>query len=232
MKRSILALAALISAALGAAAQGRLELRLVPGPAYSHTKWFGPAPIKLLPQTAFWIETADGRFVDSIYVTHRSAAADWRFAAGARRPEALPLWSHSRGLRAADGLFMPDAGRPLPDAISGATPEAAFSKTWAPPAGLAPGSYRIRAELNLAYDWNEAYPDKLPTSDPRWSAANGQPSILWEAELVLGTATTSAELAPVGSGSLDGSDGALRSGLEGMTSARRIAASITATYKP
>lgn len=182
MKRSIPAFVALILVALGASAQGRLELRLVPGPVYSHTKWFGPAPIKLLPQAAFWIETSDGRFVDSIYVTHRSAAADWRFGAGARRPESLPLWSHSRGLRAADGLFMPDAGHPLSDAISGATPEAAFAKTWTLPAGLAPGWYRIRAELNLSYDWNEAYPDKLPrptrAGAPRTASplSSGKPS--------------------------------------------------------
>jgi len=231
MKRTVVAVLVAL-AAFCAAAQGTLELRFAPGSAFVHTKWFGPAPVKLRPQMAFWIETADGRFGYTIFVTHRSAAADWRAAGGARRPEALPLWSHARGIQAVDGFYMPDAAHPLPDAVSGATPEAAFSKSWKLPADLAPGSYRIRAELNTSYDWNESYPDRLPKSNPRWSAANGQPSIVWEASIEIGRQPAQAELAPVGVGSLDGSDGDLRLGLEGITSAREIAASITVVYVP
>jgi len=232
MKRFLLALVATGLVASGAAGQGRLELRLAPGPTYRGVKWFGPARITLLPQIAIWIEDSSGRFVDTIYVTKKSAKADWWFAKGARRPEALPVWSHARGTQAADGSFMPEADHPLPDAVSGATPGATFALAWELPPGLALGTYRIRAELNLSYDWNEAYPDKLPKSDPRRTRWNGQPSIVWEAALPLGATESSAELMPVGSGSLDGSEGSIRPGLEGLTSSRTIAASIIATYKP
>lgn len=219
-------------AAASAQAQGMIELLLSPGPAYTHTKWFGPVPATLRPQMAFWIETADGRYVATVYVTHRSAAADWRAAGGARRPEALPVWSHARGVKAANGMYMPEPAHPLPDAISGATPKGAFATTWELPKGLAAGVYRIRAELNESFDWNEAFPDKLPRSDPRWSEANGQPSVVWEGSITIGPLPDQVKLTPVGTGALDGSDGDLRPGVEGLTSALTIAASIAATYRP
>lgn len=218
-------------ACLGGAAQGSLQLNLVAGPDYVHSVWFGPIPAKLRPQAAFWLETAEGAYVATIFVTARSATADWKAAKGARRPEALPIWSHARGIRAADGLYMPDGRQPMPDVVSGATPNSSFALTWKAPASLAPGLYRLRAELNASFDWNQAYPDKLPASDPRRTEANGQPSILYEGLLRLGSGPAEARLAAVGSGSLDGSDGALRPGLEGLTSALGMASEIRAVWR-
>jgi hypothetical protein len=227
---------------LGAAAPGTdldphhsgplVAVSVVPGPAYLHKVKFGLFSMTLTPQTAIWIETSDGRYVDTIYVTEKAATGKWSAAGGARRPETLPVWSHARGLAAPDGLYMPDKANRLPDAVSGATAKSAFTKTWQLPAGLVPGSYRIRVELNSSYDWNEAYPDKLPKTDPRWSEVNGQPSIVWECALELGDGATRASLAPIGTGAIRGEDGALRSGLEGITSARDLAASIEAEYRP
>jgi hypothetical protein len=233
-KGRTLFLAAVLAASASASlsAEGSISVSFVPGSAYSHRVRFGLISLSLTPQMAIWIETAEGRFVDTIYVTDKSAAASWRAAGGARRPEALPVWSHARGVAAPDGLYMPDKAHRLPDAVSGATAKAAFSKSWALPAGLAPSSYRIRAELNSSYDWNEAYPDKLPKSDPRWSEVNGQPSIVWEAALEIGAAAASATLRPVGTGALRGEDGNLRPGTEGLTSALELAASIAAEYRP
>jgi hypothetical protein len=231
MKKALFMSLALAAAAF-AAAQGSLELRLSPGSAYAPTKWFGPVPVRLHPQIALWVETDRGGFVDTIYVTERAAKAKWRAAGGASRPESLPIWSHARGVAGADGGYLPDRGSPLPDAVTGATPGAAFTKTWTLPEGLQPGAYRVRAELNLSYDWNKAYPDKLPASDPRRSEANGQPSVLWEAVLTLGEGRAEAALKPVGTGSVNGSDGSLRPGLEGITSALDIVAAIQAVYRP
>jgi hypothetical protein len=236
MRTKFIALAAaLISiASAGAllAAEGSLSVAVTPGAAYSHKVKFGAFSMNMVPQMAIWIETAGGRFVDTIYVTKKAASADWSAAKGARRQESLPVWSHARGIAAPDGLYMPDKAHRLPDAQSGATPKSTFTKTWKLPSSLAPGSYRIKAELNSSFDWNEAYPDKLPKSDPRWSEVNGQPSIVWECALELGGAAASAALEPVGSGSLRGEDGAVTPGLAGITSARDLAASIRAAYRP
>jgi hypothetical protein len=231
-KFAVLAAALFGLAAFAAPASGTLELRLEAGKNYSHKHLFGPIPVRLTPQIAIWLEKEDGSFVDTIYVTRRSAKGDWKAAKGTRRPEALPVWSHARGIEAADGLYMPDAASSPADAVTGATPSASFARTWKLPAGLEAGIYRIRVELNESYDWNEAYPDKLPVGDPRRTEANGQPSILWEARLQLGANAASARLAPAGTGSLDGSSGEVKAGLEGITSARDIVASITATYRP
>ncbi len=226
--------AAFIGILLGTdlAAEPSIAVSLVPGPTYSHKVAFGLISMNLTPQIAIWVETEDGRFVDTIYVTHRAAAADWRAAGGARRPESLPLWSHARGLRAADGLYMPEKSKPLPDAVSGATPKAAFAKEWKVPASLAPGKYRILAELNESFDWNEAYPAKLPKSDPRYTEANGQPSIIWAGTIEIGGAEAKANLAPIGTGDLRGESGELHQGIEGLTSAKDIAASLSVAYRP
>ncbi len=227
MRRTITALA--LAASLAAAgAQGRIEISIQAGPAFTHQARMGFILVKTRPQIAVWIETNEGRYVDTVFVTHRSAFADWYGGKGVRRPEALPIWSRARGIAAPDGLFMPDRAHPLADAVSGPTPAADFSLSWK--SSLAPGRYRIRVELNQSFDWNEAYPDKLPKTDPRWTEANGQPSVLWEGELELGQGLTAVALKPLGTGALKGEDGRMRVGLEGMTSARDIASSITARF--
>jgi hypothetical protein len=232
--RIAIAAAAILASSICASAWAApsLSVSVTAGSSYSHTHWFGPAPVKLTPQIAVWVETENGAFVDTIYVTHRSAYADWRAAKGVRRPEALPVWSHACGIAAADGLFMPDAAQPLPDAVSGATPTKSFIKTWAPPASLPKGTYIVKAELNSSYDWNAQFPDKLSAADPRWTEANGQPSIIWEGRIELGGAGTKASLFPSGTGSLRGEDGTETRSLAGITSARGIALSIAAEYRP
>ncbi|HET7839541.1 MAG TPA: hypothetical protein VFL04_07270 [Rectinemataceae bacterium] len=233
-RRLFIALAAAAALAGSAWAQARIEVDVQAGPAFMHRARFGLILVKTRPQMAIWLETAGGRFLDTIFVTHRSAVADWYGGKGVRRPEALPVWSHARGIPAPDGLFMPDRAHPLADAVSGPTPEAGFTRTWLPPSPLKPGSYLVRVELNQSFDWNEAWPDRLPKDDRRWTEANGQPSIVWEGVLEIRDTAAPAEavLSPVGTGSLRGEDGGLRRGLEGITTARDIAASIGARYIP
>jgi hypothetical protein len=223
-----------LAAAIGVAAIAEPSLRVSirPGAAYESKAKFGLISITVIPQMAIWIETAEGKYVDTIYVTRKSATSSWSSAGGARRPEALPIWSHARGVAAPDGLYMPDKAHRLPDSISGATPGTAFSKAWKVSASLAPGKYRIRVELNSSFDWNAAYPDKLPKADPRWNEVNGQPSIVWEAVIAIGGAAASSDLAPVGTGALRGDNGAVTPGLAGITSAKDLAASIRAEYLP
>jgi hypothetical protein len=214
------------------AAESTLSVSVQSGPAYAHKVKFGLISMSVTPQMAIWIETADGRYIDTVYVTKNAGTAAWTAAGGSRRPESLPVWSHARGVAASDGLYMPDKTHRLPDAVSGATPKAASTKAWKVPASLSPGTYRIRVELNSSFDWNEAYPDKLPASDPRWSAVNGQPSIIWECKLELGGSASSADLQAIGRGSLRGESGAVSPGLEGITSAKELASSIRAEYLP
>jgi hypothetical protein len=233
MKHFFIATAILIlSAAAALSAEPSIVVSFEPGASYTHKVKFGLLSMTLMPQMAVWIESSDGSFVDTLYVTGKAAAAKWSAAGGERRPEALPVWSHARGVAAPDGVFMPDKKHPLSDAVSGATPTKAQAIEWKVPASLAPGSYAIKAELNSSYDWNAAYPDKLPRSDPRYSAVNGQPSVVYEGRLSVGRSSASVLLEPVGTGSLRGEDGAVAPSLSGLTTALELAGSLRAEYRP
>jgi hypothetical protein len=61
-------------------------------------------------QYAVWIETGDGDFVKTVFVTHFTASGGWE-----KRPEALPVWVEKSGLSAGTAQNI--------DAGSGATPK-------------------------------------------------------------------------------------------------------------
>ncbi|MBL8965511.1 MAG: DUF2271 domain-containing protein [Spirochaetaceae bacterium] len=212
----------------GAQAARAIEVEIEAGEGYAHTKWFGPLPMKLTPQVAVWIETDSGTYVDTVYVTEASAKNRWKGGAKIRRPEALPVWAHARGVKAADGLFMPDAATALPDAVSGATPKASFTKRLDFKAPLPAGRYRVRAEVNQSFDFNATWKDKLPAGDPRYNGVNGQPSLVYEGLLDLGSGQASVTLTPLGAGSATGSDGKSQAGLAGFDTALQILRSIRA----
>ncbi len=233
-RRSILTLvlAAAAASALGAAPTGRIELTVKTGSDWSHVKKFGIAKVTLLPQFAVWVEREDGTYAGELLVTKKAGKSSW---GNVRRPDALPVWSHARGVRYADGLFMPTKGEPLPDAVTCATPKpkavgTAIRYDLALPAGLQGGRYRIFIELNNSFDYNEVYSENLPLGDPRANGVNGQPSVVYTAIVDLGVAAAGKEAIPlafVGTGNPLGSDGTISTGREGLTSALTIAESLS-----
>lgn len=218
-------LGALCGAAVPAAAQERLiEVTVVPGDQWSHVKWFGPARITLTPQIALWLEDENGAYAGDLFVTEKSAKSAW---GKARRPEALPVWSHARGVRYADGLYMPTADAPLSDAVSGATPKAdrrrsPLTITAALPAALPAGRIRVLMEVNNSFDYNDSYREKLNQGDSRYNGVNGQPSTVYAAWLDLSAGAKALPFEFLGSGHPSGADGTLRKGSDGLTTALRI----------
>jgi len=113
---------------------------------------------------ALWLESEDGS-VRSIFASHKAAHKAW-FGKG-ERPEALPAWFAARALEERAG------GAPSVDNISGATPVGSFT-AWAPrPAGWADGPVTLKVEVNVSFDDNEAWTDRV----------DGQPALVWGAEL-------------------------------------------------
>ncbi len=233
MRRAILTavLAAVTGGALGAVPLNRLELTLKTGADWNHVKKFGVAKVTLLPQYAVWVERDDGTYVGELFVTDKTGKSSW---GKVRRPEALPVWSHARGVRYDDGLYMPTKRDPLPDAVTGATPKAktagaAVRHDLRLPAGLSNGRYRVCVELNNSFDYNEVYAENLPRGDARENGVNGQPSVVYAAIIDLaGTADADAiPLVFVGAGHPQGSDGMIRTGREGLTNALTIVESLT-----
>lgn len=65
------------------------------------------------PQIAIWLEDAQGNYLSTIYASYKIATQSWQAAGGKRRKEALPHWCHSRGIKYADGLYLPTKKEPL-----------------------------------------------------------------------------------------------------------------------
>ncbi|MGA2545580.1 MAG: DUF2271 domain-containing protein [Rectinemataceae bacterium] len=182
----------------------RFSLHLVPGPAYKFVSWANVFPVTIYPQVACWIETPQGGYIDTIYVTAKGSRKNWVFAPRGGRPEALPVWFHLQEGKTAAA-----------DAVTGATPAGTTMRESALAAALPKGSYVVKLEINRSYDYNERYTRAN-------SGVTGQPSLIYECPIAIGEGTAKAVFKPIGTGAVDGSDGTVRLGLEGITTALQL----------
>jgi hypothetical protein len=190
----------------------RFIVSLVPGPNYRSTATVLVFKLHYPPQAACWIETPDGKYLDTVYVTTKGSTKKWYSAPSAGRPEALPVWSHAALGAAASA-----------DAVSGATPGGATHHEAAAPRGLPVGRYVAKLEVNVSYDYNDRY-------TPKNAGVNGQPSLVYQTDIVVGEGQFTGVFAPIGVGSVDGSDGAVTPGLSGITTALTILQSAQIEY--
>lgn len=196
------------------------------GPSFTHTfRIAGFIPVKTQPQIAVWVEDSDGKYIETLYVTRRSAVQDWRGGKTIRRPEALPCWSHRRGVRYSDGLFMPTSGNPLPDAVTSATPKEGFTIRTVLSAERE--QVILFVEMNQSFDYNPSFPKNAKSGQPSYSGVNGQPSAIYSGEFTPGTESRDVELRLIGYGSPDGSDGVIRNDLSVLTTAKDMVKRIT-----
>jgi hypothetical protein len=98
------------------------------------------------------------------------------------------------------------------DAVSHATAAGSVEHDLQLPTPLAPGRYIAKLEVNRSYDYNERFTRSN-------SGVNGQPSLIFRADLDLGAGPSRARFVPVGVGSIDGADGSITPGLVGITTA-------------
>ncbi|HER08270.1 MAG TPA: hypothetical protein ENO20_05100, partial [Bacteroides sp.] len=100
-----------------------LEIEMIRGEAHNH------------PLMAIWVEDEDGSYIQTLYVSesigkgvfqHGDTSRGFWMPGEIRRPAALPYWAHKRGIRAADGLYIPSPANPVPDAYTGPTPGKSF----------------------------------------------------------------------------------------------------------
>jgi hypothetical protein len=177
-----------------------------------------------IPQMAFWIEDAEGRFVETLYVTKKLSSAGFLaedpFADEViRRPEALPVWSHRRGVTYADGLAIPLPDDDDLDGVTAPTPLGHYDLESRAPADLR--RFRVLMEVNRSYDFNDHWhPDRFP-DDPVYSGSgsSGQPSVVHAANIDLDAGRTRALLEPIGRGHHSGANGTLIPNLEGIDTA-------------
>lgn len=195
-----------------------LVIEITAGSNYDHEYKYGLLKLNLTPQIAIWLEDSKNNYIDTIFVTAKTAKSGW---GNVRRPSALPIWSHQRGVRYADGLFTPDKKNPLPDAITGATAKNSFVKVWNIPSNIPNGEYLIKVEVNNSFDYNDKYRDKLSEKNPDYNDVSGQPSLLWEGIIVVGK-SSEINLVKTGHGHPSGKNGNIDKDLSGFTTALNI----------
>ncbi|GJM60556.1 hypothetical protein PEDI_11080 [Persicobacter diffluens] len=201
------------------------------GPAFTH------------PLFAIWLEDFEGHYLHTLYVSQSISSSVFAIAKREgdkvlpgiqRRPEALPYWSHKRGIQASDGLYVPLEAAPDLDGVSGATPVKSFViNSQHQPKGEQ--EYRVMMEVNQSFDWNEYYSkDRFP-EDPIYSGSGvvGQPSLVYSAILSASELDrkTHKIMELIGHGHHSGQDGELYEDLSKVTTAKEIAERIILTVK-
>lgn len=130
------------------------------------------------PQFAIWLESPGTKEGKTVFVTHRVAAGDWEGKANV--PVALPGWFkkfRSNGNNNKESGTFSDSDM----VISGATPKEDFFSVRVE---VKPGSEWICwIEMNLAGDFNDAFPEIDSESHMEDEFSNGQPALLFKADV-------------------------------------------------
>lgn len=201
-------------------------------------KFYG-GPSLYYPLMAVWLEDEQGGYIQTLFVPRAIATGVFRFGSNAsgkwaeaakRAPQTLPYWSHKRGIRAPDGLYMPDPENPVADAYSGATPTTSFVLTARADKPL-PARFRVMFEVNQNWDWNEYWTNDRYPGDKNY-LNNAQPSVVYESLVDQDNLSGSYQMKAAGHGHPTGATGELFTDLSTLTTALQIADSIVVTITP
>ncbi len=191
------------------------------------------------PLMALWLEDTKGNYLQTLYVAKSIAKAEFEYADNSggkwmpgpiRRPAALPVWAHSRGVIEEDSLYVPTQETAIPDAYTGPTPPAHFILL-ARTDEILPEQFYLYFEINQTWDWNEYWTNnKFPEDEDYKSSA--QPALVYrvlvdqkkdyDQNLIL-------EL--IGHSHYNGKDGKINDDLSSITTAKDITESVTVKIK-
>lgn len=199
----------------------RMELIFEKGPEHNH------------PLMAVWLEDTNGKYVQTLYVSKSIATSTFNYGEARKgkwmpgvicRPASLPYWAHKRGVKSDNGTYMPSPSKPVPDAYSGATPEADFILKTRPDY-LLNGKYLLLFEINQSWDWNDYWTNSKFPDDAEYKTSS-QPAIVYRAEINFSDKQDNYTLIPIGHSHYSGKDGKLYTDLSTITTALKIAKSI------
>jgi hypothetical protein len=191
------------------------------------------------PLFAIWLEDYEGNYIQTLYVSKSVATGVFKYGeqknnkwltAYKRAPQTLPYWAHKRGIKASDGLFMPDPGTPVPDAYTGATPITGFILT-ARADNKLPARYKVMLEINQNWDWNEYWTNNKYPDDENYKMSC-QPALVYEVMIDRTKPEDLYRMKPVGHSHYSGKTGELFPDLNTLTTALEIADSIIVRIKP
>ena len=181
------------------------------------------------PTMAVWIETMDEEFVETLYITKSVATGFfghgeksegiWSKEPGpAYRPATLPYWFHKRTREKKNDIPTPE--NPVPDAITGATPPGSFiidSRS----EKILEGKFRIVAEINQTWDWNEYWNNTKYPDDMEYKTSC-QPALIYAVTVDPGKPDKKFYLNPIGHSHYSGKNGELYTDLSTFTTALDI----------
>jgi hypothetical protein len=189
------------------------------------------------PLFAIWLEDAEGKYIQTLYVARSVAKGVFRYGrqennkwieTEKRAPQTLPYWAHKRGIKASDGLFVPDEKTAVPDAYTGATPVTGFSLRTRSDNQL-PQRFVVKLEINQNWDWNEFWTnDKYP--DDENYKMSCQPALVYEA-VIENNSSGIYQMKPVGHSHYSGKTGELFTDLSTITTALDIVGSARVIIK-
>jgi len=201
----------------------QLELSFEAGEAHNH------------PTMAIWIEDLEGNFIQPLYVTKSFAQGVYKYGkqegqqwvSGRKLYQAaLPYFIHKWGRNKA---MIPSENHPIPDAYSGATPDADFilkTKT----NKKSTEKFKLMIELNQTWDFNEYWHNaKFP--DNKDYKTSCQPSIIYAVEIDAANPMDMYVMNPIGHGHYSGDDGKLYTDISTLTTAKAIAERIEVRLK-
>ncbi len=204
-----------------------LQVEFIRGKAHNH------------PLMAIWAEDEEGNYIQTLFVAesigkgifqHGDATTGKWLPGAIRRPAALPVWSHSRGVKEPDGLFIPVPEHAVADAYTGATPQISFTlNTRLDRPG--PDRFNVLFEVNQTWDWNEYWTNNKFPEDSIYKTSC-QPSLIYKTLVDLNDDKTEYPMEVIGRGHHSGKDGKIYTDLETMTTALNIAQSITVRVVP
>jgi len=199
-----------------------LEIEMTRGEGHNH------------PLMAIWAETPDGKFIQTLYVAesigkgvfqHGDASKGFWMAGEIQRPAALPYWSHKRGIKNKDGLYLPTPTNPVPDAYTGPTPGQNFILSTRLNEQVL-NSFKVFFEINQTWDWNEFWTNNKYPDDEEYKTSC-QPALVYSVSIDLKNPQAEYEMKPVGRSHHSGANGDLFTDLETLSTALHIAEHIT-----
>jgi len=208
-------------------AQGKaLEIHFTKGEEHNH------------PLMAVWVEDMQGNFVQTLFVAesigkgvfdHGDASSGKWMPGEIRRPAALPVWSHRRGIKAKDGLYLPTPENPVPDAYTGPTPPADFIiETRLEDPDLT--QFLVFFEINQTWDWNEFWTNnKYPDNEEYKTSC--QPALVYKAVVNTDSDQNEYRMRIVGHSHYAGENGELFEDVSTITTARQISSEIKIVLK-
>lgn len=194
-----------------------ITLKFIKGPEHNH------------PLMAVWVEDTTGKYMQTLYVAKSIATGTFNYGDAStgqwtqgekRRPAALPYWSHKRGIKANDSLYLPTPDQPIPDAYTGATPKNDFElNTRLDKKG--PQVFNILFEINQPWDWNEYWSNAKYPDDYEYKTSS-QPALVYQAMIDLDSGKKNYTMKLIGHSHYSGKTGELFEDTSTLTTALEI----------